>query len=307
MAKQDDDDSFIDLDKEQEDDSLDEDRGDSLEDDEDEELDDKDVEVDDEEVEDEEEEEDEEAPRGKSIKIPKKRFDEVNERYKESKDRLKWLEDQFARLLSTNTPLKEAVEESAQETYDFDEAEEKYISLILEGETKDAAKLRREIDSKRSQENQRQYNKIKQEAAEEIKKSQDDERFNLLIETYESKHAFLNPSSKKYNADAVDTINTLMAGYLAKGELRSSALKKSLDKVVPLFESESPASKSSVDKRTIEQRKKNVAAIKRTPPKTNGKSSRELDVDAIDLSNLSESEFKKLDKRTLAKLRGDVL
>lgn len=310
MAKNfNDDEDYIDLDKqEDEDETEDEDRGDTLETDEDE--DEEELDEDEEESEDEdEEEEEEEHPKGK-IKIPKERFDEVNEQYKAAKQRERWLEEQLEKLINSGSQDKKKLEEITAEAYDFEEAEEKYISLVIEGDAPEAAKLRREINAKRAEADAQRIKAIKEEAAREIKAAQDEEKFNLLIENYESKYDFLDPGSKRYNAEAVDTINTLMAGYLAKGSVRSEALKKAVEKVVPMFKvAEKKTPTGAPDKRTLEQKKKNIQAIKRTPVQLKGKNAKDLDIDTLDVTSLDDKEFAKMskDRRALAKLRGDIL
>jgi len=51
----------------------------------------------------------------------------------------------------------------------------------------------------------------------------------------ESKHPFLDHKSKSYNEEAVDTVNTLLAGYIAAGKGKVESLQLAISKVVPLY------------------------------------------------------------------------
>jgi hypothetical protein len=151
---------------------------------------------------------------------------------------------------------------------------------------------------------------VRAEAAEQAIQStnvaKDNDLFQKYINNYESKYAFLNREKKAYNEEAVDTINTLMAGFMAKGIVRSEALKKSVEKVLPLY---STSTKGGTDKRAVDQRKKNVSANGRQPPNVKSKSFKDVSLDKVDVTGLNEKEFTKLSKdpRALAKLRGDIV
>ena len=101
-----------------------------------------------------------------------------------------------------------------------------------------------------------------------------------------------------------------MAGFIAKGLSKTEALERAVNKVIPMFGKEVEKTNKEVDskKRITDQRKKNVQTMKKTPPKISGKKS-STDASDIDLASLDEKEFAKLskDKRTMAKLRGDLL
>jgi len=290
------------------------DRGDVVEDPDDEDIDEGDAESEDESEEDGEEddtdEEEEEAPK-RGIKIPKYRLDQEIEKVKALKERESWLEQQLEKLINSKPDLKKELQEIKDEVeYDFDAAEEQYITHVLEGEPKEAIKLRKQIDAERTKIFRKTLELVRDEAAEKAisssKSAKDDEKFQEYISNYESKYTFLNRAKKAYNEDAVDTINALMTGFMAKGVVRSEALKKAVEKVLPLY---ATPVKAPVDKRAVDQRKKNVSANNRQPPTMKGKSFKDVSIDDFDVSNLDDKEFAKMskDKKSLAKLRGDIV
>lgn len=252
-----------------------------------------------------EEEEEVEEPK-KNIKIPKARLDQEIQKNKELREREKWLEEQLTKLINANQQVKEQVkEESKEPPFDFEVAEEQYISLVVEGDIKEAAKLRRQIDSEKTKAIRAELEASSKENLRQVALEKENEKFNALIENYESKYAFFNPNKKGYNEEAVDTVNTLMAGLMAKGKSRSEALETAVKKVLPLYHHEPKEGTKTTKERIVEQRKKNVQTLKKTPPTIKGKGAKQV-AEEVDLDNLSEGEFAKLDARTKAKLRGDL-
>lgn len=293
-----------------------EDRGDNVEDDEEgeeseegeyEEEDgesEEEQEADESDVEDDEVEEEEENPK---IKIPKYRLDQEIEKNKALKEREKWLEDQLTKLINASQNTKEAVKEKAAEVpFDFDAAEEAYITAIVEGDAVEAKKIRKQIDSEKTRILKSEIEAENQENLRKIQLAKEEEKFQATVENFESKYSFFNPKKKGYNEDAVDTVNTLMAGFIAKGLSKTEALERAVNKVVPMFHKE-PAKPEENKKRVVDQRKKNVQTMKKTPPKLSGRKG-SVEIPDVDVGKMDEKEFAKMakDKKTLAKLRGDV-
>ena len=201
MATKDDD--YEDLNEDLED----EDRGDLFEDEEDEssESEEEDENTEDEgsdEDSDEDEEEEVVEKPAKDIKIPKSRLDEVIRQREEAKERSLWLEEQLEKLINQSvaakvptTPAKPEVPE-----YDFEAAEEQYISLIIEGEVSKATKLRSEINKARQAEFNSTIETIKEAALTNAKsegfKAVQEQSFGTLIANMESKYKFLDHKSK---------------------------------------------------------------------------------------------------------------
>ena len=286
-----------------------EDRGDNFEvDDEDQdELEDSE-ELDDDEVDeegDEEEIEEEELP--KNIKVPKSRLDEVIKQREEAKERSAWLEAQLEKLIARETQVQQAPKE-VRPAYNYDEAEEQYIQLVIEGETAKAAKLRAEINSNRDLDLKALIAEVTKETTSKVKSESsqviEEERFSTLIDSFENKYKFLNADSKEYNEEAVDTVNTLLAGYVAAGKTKSEALKLAVNKVAPLYVKTVDTKQTLGNKRKVEAGKKAVEAAKSQPSKTKSVSTKQ-DFDKIDVSKMSEKDFAKLTDKEKRILRGD--
>lgn len=291
------------------------DRGDGLDDEEEdeEELEDdeheEDESDDEEEDEDEEEndEEDEEVEEPKVHRIPKARLDEVIAQREAERERAQWLEEQLAKLIAIQEKrTKEDIAPPAPK-FDFDAAEEKYLELAFSGEHGDALKLRKEIDRQRELAFEAKIKALKESTETELetksKKVIDDERFKDVLAKSESTYKFLDVNHKSYNADAVDTVNTLMRGYMAAGKSKSEALALAVKKGAPMYLE--PKDKKEISERRREQVSKNAKAAKQQAPKAKGRGTREIDVESLDPSTLTEKDWKSLTPKQKAKLRGD--
>lgn len=287
----------------------DEDRGDSLED--------EDLEEDDNEDEDGEEEEDgedegeeEETPK-KEPRIPKSRLDEVIQQREDAKERNLWLEAQLEKLINNHNKTEDKQIEIEVSTYDYEKAEEDYISLIIEGEIAKASKLRAEINKEQKADMMKLINNIESSASSKAKAEStgaiETERFNTYIESIESKYPFLNSKHKGYNEEAVDTVNTLLAGYVSAGKSKIEGLKLAVSKVAPLYDKTPSDTKQSLgSKRTVEAGKKAAKAASTQPTKfKSSTSTKSVDNSDVNVAKLSEREFAKLTQKELRLLRGD--
>jgi len=298
-------------DQDEDEEGLDEDDEDQSEDDqEDEDQEDEDQgdrgEESDEEGEDEVEEEDK--------RIPRSRLNQVIKQRDEEKQRSIWLEQQLERLIENGTKkeVKEEEEVEKPPEYDFDTSEEKYVDLLIEGDTKGAAALRREINKAQQASFEHKFKIVKEEAQQTAKtestESIEQDRFDSLVDNYENKHSFLDLDSDDYNEEAVETVNTLMAGFQAQGKTKSQALKAAVTKVAPMYKKESPKvepRKKGLGNRKQVARKKAAKASQQQPAKNSGKKTADRDLDELSISSLSEKDFNSLSEKEKKILRGD--
>jgi len=257
------------------------------------------------------EEEDEEPPAKKSKRsdddddqrIPKWRFDEVNERRKQAEEELKALKAQ-----------DKAKEDAAKKSYDFDKAEDEYLELVLAGKTKEAREKRKEIRAAEKAEWQAEQ-LVQTESsvtAREVKRELDS-----LVADYEGRFAELNPKSKSYKPEYVDDALAVYNGYLADGNSTltpAQAFRKAVDLVVKANglkeagkEDDSPKTKVVIkEKKDV---KKKLEAAKKAPKDIGkaGLSGADKGEAEIDINNISDEEFDALPESTKKRLRGDTL
>lgn len=291
--------------EDEDDESDDEDEDDSDEDeDEDDESDDEDEDDSDDEDEDEDVEQ----------RIPKGRLNQVLRQRDEERERVKWLEEQLEVLIKgKQAPEDEEEEEEVEEQpeYNFDDAEEKYLELILEGEVKQAAALRKEINNARDELYQYQINTVrraaKEDAVTETSNSLDEARFNTLLTNYTEEYDFLDDTSDAYNEKAVILANKLIASYMAEGNSKSYALKAAVEDVVPLFEKKKEEPKPKTTDRVKTARKKAARASKAQPPSSKSTNRPTRSLKAADIGKMTERQYDQLTAKEKAKLRGDIL
>ncbi len=264
-----------------------------------------------EESEESEEEESEEEESEEDIRIPKSRLNEVISQRDEQKDRVQWLEEQLSSMIEkTGKEAKAAPVKETKPEYDFSKSETEYASLLIEGETVKASLVRSEIDEERRLQTVALIEEVREssvkETSIETSKAIDDEKFDSLILNYQNKYSFLDSESDDYNEEAVETVNTLLAGYVSSGKTRSQSLSSAVKKAVPLYKkSETPTKPTLGNKRKKDAISKSAKASRNQPPVNKGKKAENVDLDAVDIARLSEKDFRNLTSKERSVLRGD--
>jgi hypothetical protein len=235
------------------------------------------------------------------------RISRLLEQMEASKERNAWLEEQLGKLIAKETSVKSI--EPDKPAYDFEAKEEEYVNLIIEGEIAKASKLRSQIDAAKTSEllalirGEAELTSKKSIAEAQILIEQD--KFSKAVEVIESQHPFFNPDHKLYNEEAVDTANSLMNAFIAKGESRTAALKKAVSRILPLYEPQ-------ITKSALGSERKSTAgkiaadAANRQPPKTSGVKGESGSLKTKPLSAYTDKEFMALTPAQLRELRGDM-
>jgi hypothetical protein len=269
------------------------DEDDEEEDEDEDESQDEDEDSEDEEEGEDEEEDEEPEPKRREPRIPKSRFDEAvrTEREKaiRAEERAKYLEEQVQELLAMKQELLNPKKEEIPEPeFDFDAAETEYAELLISGEIKDAAAVRRKIEKAREAEFAKLLKAVTTEAKKEAKNLSVSEKKDIVVTTALAEYPFLNDSHEDFDADLVTEINMLAAGYESKGMDGDKALQKALDRLAKPMKKVSEAPK----KKSTEATKKKMAAMKKQPPKTTGsKGVKDKSADSYDWENMTQKEF----------------
>lgn len=269
-----------------------------------------------EEAEEEEEEEVEDTDK-KDSGIPRHRFNEVNRRMKAA-------EAQLVALKNTD----KAKEAAKAETYDFEVAEEKYMSLLLDGKTKEAGQLRKEI---RAAEKEDFVSEATVKAASRIDMTTAERTLDSLTREAESMFPIFNQDSENFSPQAVSKTLTWMRGYQAEGMSADNAFVAALAdaieiyKLDPGFDTKSPGDKDTKGKDTkVVDIKKGKTVVKKEPikkvaekikaskqqgrsPAGEGKNSDAAGAVVPNLDQMSDDEIDALPAATLRRLRGDFM
>lgn len=231
--------------------------------------------------------------------VPKKRFDEVNERRRAAESRLAELEAE-----------KKKTTEPAPAAYDFDAKEKQYIDLILDGKTGEAAALRREI----RQAEQADFAQVATTKAAETNRAMSvEQQINTLVAGYEKNYPQFNPEAPEYSEELLDDINSFYTGALASKRFTNAAeaFDTSVQKAMRVhgIELKTAEPKPATDAPPLRSAAKRIDAIKNQPPNIGrvGAGGAEHGDANVRVAELSEKEFAMLPEATRRRLRGDAL
>lgn len=245
--------------------------------------------------------------------IPRSRLNQVLKQREEERARSAWLEDQLETLIKQRaepTVVEPAVPDLPE--YNFEESEEKYADLILEGDAKEAGRLRREITEQHNLIRKHEMDVFKAEIAEEAKNTSDQGISNFSFESHRkslvAENEYLDDASDAYNERAVKMANSLMASYIQEGKDKVEALTLAVADISPLFSKDETGQGKKVTKRSQKRKanKRAVDTMKSQPPTSKGrKGNSRVDLDTLDVGTLTDKKFSSLTAKELSVLRGD--
>lgn len=254
------------------------------------------------------EDEPDEATGGKpAAGIPKARFNEVNEARKEAEARAEALQRELDALKmqpsTAPAPTPASPAAPAAPEFDVDAAEQKYIELLMEGETAEATKLRSQINRHVAAEAAQQAINIQKEAAARVDLQTVADK---AVETW----PYLNTPE---GADALDLIKASRDANIARGMAPAKALQLAVDKIAPKF---APADdltppkvdgvKTPVDTRTANAIARGAKAADAQAPAVQAGIGNRATAGKVDYASLTDEQFDALSEAEKAKARGDI-
>jgi len=230
-------------------------------------------------------------------RIPKQRFDEVNERRKAAERRAQELE----RQLSMRDPQRVV-------DFDFDAKEEQYAQLVLDGDLEKAKAVRREIRSAE----QAAFEALADERANRAREMTKAEMvFQQTVMNLNAAFPMFDPDQPEvYDKELVDEALELHAGFVNRGYAPADAIQRAVQYVAairglqPVNGQVAPPAEAAAPKAKKPDIQKKLDAAAKQPPKQAGRGMREEG--EIDFSSLSEEEFDALPESKVRALRGDA-
>ena len=209
------------------------------------------------------------------------------------------------------------VAEDAPEEYDFAAKEVEYQSLLLDGEAEKAAALRQEM---RTAEKTQIAYEMRQEMTQTVNQNQQATALQAAASELEVAFPVFDQNAAEYNAEYTQEVIDLRDAFITQGFGAVDALGKAANFVVKSYDlvsaateegstlasKKAPTSQDEVAKKRAEVTKK-LKAAESQPPELPGESSADRGDKALDISTMSEEEFKALPPDTLKRLRGDIL
>lgn len=255
---------------------------------------------------------------GKAGSVPHARFNEVNE---ERKRLLAILEKQ--QQGGGAAAPKKGEEEPA---FDLKAKIKERNKLLLEGKEDEAAELDAEILT-------HQQKVATASARAEAAQAREAERLDEVAEAAIAEYPFLNPQSKKHNAEALEEVQAMRDLYIRKGDKPHVALQKAVERVCPRYEEEREERGGKRDrddgggkpkqkgkdgesegdgkkpKKDVKSLLRRAAAAARTPPNTRdaGAGNRERNAADVDPADMDDDEYDALPESEKRRMRGDVV
>lgn len=195
-----------------------------------------------------------------------------------------------------------------------------YTKALVDGETKEAARLMAEI---RVAERTINNTRVQFETQAAEARAYERARYDATVDRLEAAYPALDQNHADFDEEVSDQVTAMMQGFVARGGItRADALQKAVKALLkPVTKTQEKAvdtkarpDADEVARKLAEDRKaaavkRNVADAERTPPSTArvGQDSDKLGgkLDAKAVIRMSQEEFAKLDDATLAKMRGD--
>ena len=221
--------------------------------------------------------------------VPRARMNEVLEQKRAAEQRLKDLQAQ----LESKVPPTD---------YPFDEKETAYMDAVLEGDHQKALAIRKEI---RSAELELTRSVAASQAAQAKEATKAELEFTQVVQQMESDYPVFDQSSADYNQELVDEALELHAGFMSRGYSPAAAMRKAVTYVAKVNGLDTKtAAPVPAPKRTASTVKSKLDAATSQPPVQAGVSGGEVEPD---YRNLSDEDWDKLPKATIARLRGDIM
>jgi hypothetical protein len=260
-------------------------------------------EAEDTETEDEEDEEDE-TPRAKNVEIRVKKAlqqrDAERQRVAELEERLKLLEQQ-----------SKPQEQPPQGKTEFDQLNERLEALYeqaedarADGNTKEAARLQREIDAANRRIVTLEAGYI---AAQTTTRASEDARFDAMVDVIEAKFPELKKGHDEYDVERVRELNFDITAYEKAGMSPTQALHRAVTRMFGEDPFAPQAPKPEVKEKPAPKKpnvEKAVNVQKKTPPDASERGVNRDDSN-IRVDELSEDEFEALPESKKRQLRGD--
>ncbi len=233
-------------------------------------------------------EEVEQAGDGKPLPstVPMPRFNEVNARRKQAEQALADAQAEIQQLRSGGAPATSA---------DLDTLEEKYAMALMDGNTKEAAGIRRQINQQ-----------IEHAAVLRIKQTDVQQRQAEAWDAQVSGLLAENPwLETEEGAPIAEMITDLVEAKMAKGVSQFDALTQVTAQVLKRFAPASAAVLPSSDTRTANSLKRGALASSQQAPFLHGGVGNRATGAVHDVDAITDEQFLKLSDAEKASMRGD--
>jgi hypothetical protein len=238
-----------------------------------------------------------------STQIPKKRFDQVNDRLKAAQERLREIDD-----ADKKSKAAQATGEAPRDDTWFGQQEKAYMEAVVDGEVDKAMNIRQDIRSAE----QNKFQAYADQKAEYVQKEVPQRAaVESVIGELQDNFPQLDSNDESFEPELIGEVLGLQRSYIQNDKLLTpaAALQKAAARLgmdldadpvaepVPAPVIEKPAKLSDASGA--------VAASNAQPPEIGSRAGYDNGEDEIDFSNFTEEDMDKLPASKLRELRGD--
>jgi len=232
-------------------------------------------------------------------KIPKERFDEVN-------DRMKAAEADNATLRSQLESAVEEKDEPEPEPYDYKAKEKEAMDALLEGDSDKYSAINDEIRTAEKAEYLREAEKLAARGDQHLQETITFEEAGAKIE---AEFPQFSQDDENYNKEAREELMDLYVGYAQSGVYtRVQALQRAAAKSAKMYGL--AVEVEDVPDNVVDIKKPDVkkkAAVDNAQPPVMESNSEVREEAKIDFTSMSDEEFDALPESTKMRSRGDIL
>ena len=249
-----------------------------------------------------EEEGEEEKPVLDEPKIPKDRFDEVNDRMKKAESKVEDLQSQLETVV-------EEKDEPELDPYDYKAKEKEAMDALLEGDSDKYSDINEEIRAAEKADYLREAKKL---AAQGDRHLQEMLTFEEAGAKVEAEFPQFVEGNEGYNQDAREEMLDLYVGYAQSGRYsRVQALQRASAKAAKMYDLVATSVEvEGVPDNVVDIKKPDVkkkAAVDNAQPPTMESNSENREEPKIDFKSMSDEEFDALPESTKMRARGDIM
>ncbi len=237
--------------------------------------------------------------------VPIARFQEVNDRRKTAEQALADAQAELARYRATDAngagagPAQTSAQTAPPEpSFDLDAQEEAYANALLDGDTKGAAAIRREINQHLEQAAVQRYHS-------ENNQQRASQEYSVLVDKVMDAHPWLDQPE---GSQAMDLIVELVDARVRKGASPAQALSEAVQAIVPRFApagSQQLAPASATDPRIAASLARGARASNDQPAAMLGGIGNRSSGGMPDVEQLDDEQFSRLSEAEKRKMRGD--
>lgn len=236
-------------------------------------------------------------------RIPKARFDEVNEERKQYKAQLEEMQRQLDAVKAATQPAKAEPKDSRS---DLEAAEDYYLQAVQAGDMATARQVRAAINNHLQQ----QAALVAEQRVTETLKKKDVETSMLAVANESlKKYDFLSDASDNKNAEAIAEVIEWRDYYIAKGVRGDVALERAVNKIGPMYAPKvapvEPKGEPKVDERPRAALTTNAKAAAAQPSQLLGLGERSSNA-RHNVTKMTDDEFDALPAAEKKRLRGDA-